>query len=233
MNIKIFLLIFLALSLFAVSCSRQKSVDMVDMEEIIMDDLSPEEREKILSRSSIDLRENKDWADNLARIEITRDNFGIKVEKQFYNNLPDLKYIAVHTFPNGSKQIFVYGQNGSVKSFSENVITQLLKSSPGELTKDIAVISGEENKASTGGMSIKTLPPITSQPQTVESSNPPPPQIQPTPVPAATIVEARAEKTPVETRPQEQPAAQPTPAEAVSPQNLKKNLQLYPSKRQS
>jgi hypothetical protein len=229
MNIKIFLLVIVALTLLAPSCSRKKSGDNANVEEIVMDDLSPEEREKILSRSSLDLRENPVWADNLSRIEITHDNSGIKIEKQFYNNLPSIKYIAVHTFANGTKQIIVYGQNGSVRSFSENVISQILKSSPDELTSEIPVYNNAENQASPGGITIKSLPPVAAQPQPAQTVSLP---VQSTPAPVAAVAETpKAEKPAEATTPPEQPAAKPTPADTTSPQNLKKNLQIYSTKR--
>ena len=231
MNIKVFLLIIIALSLFAPSCSRKKGGDAaVNMEEIVLDDLTPEEKEKILARSSIDLRENKTLADNLSRIEITHDNSGTKIEKQFYNNLPNIKFIAIHTFGNGTKQIIVYGENGSVRTYSDNVMAEFLKSSPDELTREIPVYNNAENQPSSGGMTIKTLPPVTSEPQPVPNSTPMT-QIQPAPTvaPVQTPTETKTE-----IKPPEQPAAKQTPAEAASPQNLRGNLQIYsPQKKKS
>lgn len=224
MKIKLFLLVIVAMSLFVSSCSRAGKNDSANAEEVIMmDDLSPEEREKILSRSGINLKENKTLADNLSRIEISRDNFGIKIEKQYYNNLPNIDHIAIHTFANGQKQIIIYGQNGSVRSLSENMMSEIIKASPDELTREAPVYNNAENQNPNGGITIKTLPPVTSaqaEPLPVNT-----PLVEATPPPAA-VEEPKETKQETQPKPQELPAAKATPTEAAT-----KNLQLYPTKK--
>jgi hypothetical protein len=224
MNIKIFLLVIIALAMLAPACSRKSTQTSEGVEEIVMDDLSAEEREKLLKSSGINLKENKYLSDNLSRVEISYDNFGIRVERQYYNNLPNIKYIAVHTFPNGSKQVFIYGANGSVRSLSENMMNEIAKASPDQLTGDAPVYAeNQQNQPNTGGMSIKTLPPITSQPTPVQAAATPI-QIQPTPI--VETAEKPAETKPqTESKPQEQPVVKETP-NTVSPKDLKRTVQI-------
>jgi hypothetical protein len=232
MHIKLCFLVAVALSLFVSACSRAGKDETVNMDEvIIMEDLSPEERAKLLSSSAINIKENQYLADNLSRIERSRDNNGIKLEKQFYKNLPNIKYIAVHTFPNGSKQVIIYGTNGSVKSLSENMMSEIIKASPDELTREIPVYSAE-NPNPNGGITIKSLPPLTSQPAIVQNETAPV-QTQPISTPAAVVEEPKETKPETETKAQEQPAAKQTPTETSAPKNPDKNLQFLPMKRKS
>lgn len=229
---RLFLLAVIAISLFVSGCSRFGANDSANLEEVlIMDDLSAEEREKLLNSSAINLKQNKTLAENLSRVEISRDNFGIRVEKQYYNNLPNIKYIAIHTFANGQKQIIIYGTNGSVRSLSENMMNEIIKASPDQLTNDAPVYANADNQNPTGGITIKSLPPITSQNAPVQTETPTV-QTQPTPQPA--VVEQPVETKPeLDAKPQEQPAAKQTPTEPVAPKTPDKNLQLFPSKRNS
>jgi len=195
MKTKIFLLTIIALCLFA-ACSRKTANVSKNVNEIVAENLSPEEKEKLYRSTGLSLKENKYLSDNLSRVEISYDDYGIRLEKQFYNNLPTIKYIAIHTFPNGSKQIFVYAANGNVRSFSENMMSYITSASPDELTQETLQAQNEDQLAPTsGGITIKTLPPITIQP----SQTPAPAQTQPSPVPQT------AEKA-AETKPQPSPA---------------------------
>ncbi|HEY0429390.1 MAG TPA: hypothetical protein VGC76_16535 [Pyrinomonadaceae bacterium] len=229
MKFKLCFLLIFALSCFVSSCSRfGKHVGDANTEEIIIDDLSVEEKEKLLKSSGISLKENKYLADNLSRVEITHDDFGNKVEKQFYNNLPNIKFIAINTSANGSKQIIIYGANGSVKSLSENTMNAILRASPDELTKEVPVYNNSENQTSPS-ISIKSLPPVTTAPQPAQNNNQ---TIQTQPTPAVEIVEQPTVIKPeTDTKPKEQPAAKETPAETASPKNLSKNLQIYSPKK--
>jgi hypothetical protein len=232
MNIKLCFLVLVALSVLVSACSRAGKDETVNMDEvIIMEDLSPEERAKLLSSSAINIKDNQYLADNLSRIERSRDNNGIKLEKQFYKNLPNIKYIAVHTFPNGSKQIIIYGANGSIKSLSENMMSEIIKATPDELTREIPVYSAE-NPNPNGGITIKSLPPLTNQPATIQTETAPV-QTQATPPPAKVVEEPQETKPESETKPQEQPAAKETPAVTAAPKNPDKNLQFLPMKRKS
>jgi hypothetical protein len=208
MNIKLCFLVLMAVCLvFCSSCSRFGKTGSSGVEEISMDDLTPEEREALLARSDISLKENKYLAANLSRIEIARDNFGIKIEKQFYNNLPNIKYIAVHTFANGQKQIIIYGENGVIKSLSDTMMAEIDKATPDELTRDTPLLINPENSNSTGtgGISIKSLPPITIQTQPAQTvASPVPTQ---TPAQTAVTEQPKETKPDAETKPQEQPAA--------------------------
>jgi hypothetical protein len=230
MNIKLCFLVMMAVCLVFCSCSRfGKTGGGSDVEEIVMDDLTPEEREALLSRSDINLKENKYLAANLSRVEIARDNFGIKVEKQFYNNLPNIKYIAIHTFANGQKQIIIYGENGVVRSLSDTMMAEIDKATPDDLTRDTPLLNNAGNSNSTtGGISITSLPPVTVQSQPLPDNQPP--------VQTQTPQIASVEKTPdvkpeTEVKPQEQPAAKETQTETSTPKNLRGNLQLYPTKK--
>jgi len=214
MNIKLCFLVMMAVCLVFCSCSRFGKTGGSDVEEIVMDDLTPEEREALLSRSDINLKENKYLAANLSRIEIARDNFGIKIEKQFYNNLPNIKYITIHTFANGQKQIIIYGENGVVKSLSDTMMAEIDKATPDELTRDTPLLINPENSNSTtGGISIKSLPPITIQSQPAQTNASP----VPTQTPAQTAVTEQPKETKpaADTKPQEQPAAKETPVEKI------------------
>jgi hypothetical protein len=173
MNIKIYILLAISVFLLLSACSRKGGSDGVDMKEvIIVEDLTPEEKEKLFKSSGILFRENQTLADNLARIETTRNAQGMKIEKYFYNNLPSLQYIEIFTLANGQKQIAIHNANGSVKNLSENSLAWLAKASPEEITGE-ATVAAEQQKenSSSGGITINKLPPIVINSSPLPSSN--------------------------------------------------------------
>lgn len=159
------------------ACSRKDGSDTVNMQEVVnIDDLSPEEKEKLFKTSGLILKENKSLADNLSRIETSRNEQGMKTERYFYKNLPNLKYIEIYTFANGTKQIIIYGENGTVKSLSENSLAWLAKATPEELTGETQAYT-EEQKENSSGIKINTLPPIVVQ-STPATQDQPTPQAE-------------------------------------------------------
>lgn len=163
MKIKLYILLVICVFLPVSSCSLKGGGDAVDMKEvIIVEDLTPEEKEKLFKSSGLLFRENQTLADNLARIETTRNAQGMKIEKYFYNNLPNLQYIEIFTLANGQKQIAIHNTNGNVKNLSENSLAWMAKASPDEITGDAIVAAEPQQKenSSSGGITINKLPPI-------------------------------------------------------------------------
>jgi hypothetical protein len=163
MNIKVYILVVISAFLLVSSCSRKGDNGVVDMREIIIvEDLTPEEKEKLFRSSGLLFRENQTLAENLARIETTRNEQGMKIEKYFYNNLPNLQYIEIFTLANGQKQIVIHNANGNVKNLSENSLAWMAKASPDEITGDAIVTAEQQQKenSSSGGITINKLPPL-------------------------------------------------------------------------
>lgn len=174
MNTKAYFLLILSVFLLISACSR-KGGNGVDTTEILLfENLTPEEKEKLFKSSGVLLRENQTLADNLLRIETSRNEQGMKTERYFYKNVPNLKHIEIFTLANGQKQIFIHNENGTVKSLSENSLAWLAKASPDEITGEGQVYSEEQKQNPSGGIKINTLPPI------VVKSEPQPSSTQPT-----------------------------------------------------
>jgi len=174
MNTKLYILLAITVFLLFTSCSRKGGGDSVDMKEvIIVDDLTPEEKEKLFKSSGILFRENQALAENLSRIETTRNEQGMKIEKYFYNNLPSLQYIEIFTLANGQKQIVIHNANGNVKNLSENSLAWLAKASPEEISGEATVAAEQQQKenSSSGGITISKLPPIVIQNTPLPESN--------------------------------------------------------------
>ena len=162
------------------ACSRKKSETGANVKDVVaVDEMSPEEKEKLFRSAGVMLKENPTLADNLSRIETSQDEQGIRTDRYFYKNLPNLKYIEILTFANGQKQILIYAENGTVKSLSENTMGWLAKASPEEITGGEPAATEQQKENTSGGMKINTLPPIV---------------IQTTPLPSQTIEEPKNEK---------------------------------------
>lgn len=89
-------------------------------------------------------------------INVSYDGFGNKSETRTFNNNPFLKLILLRTAVDGSKQVFVYGQNGEVKSLPENMLDKILTAPSKELANAAGIF--DEVKPS------PKLPPSNEQP---------------------------------------------------------------------
>lgn len=175
MNKKACFLLAVSLFLLISACSRKDGNSSGDTREVVtLDDLSPEEKAKLFKSSGVLFRENQYLADNLSRIETSHNEQGMKIERYFYKNMPNLKFIEIFSLANGQKQIFIHNENGTVKSLSENSLAWLAKASPDEITGDAPPVATEQQRENTsGGIKINTLPPI------VIKSTPLPTPVQP------------------------------------------------------
>ena len=160
MNTKGCFLLILSVFLLISACSRKGGNDVDTTEILLFENLTPEEKEKLFKSSGVLFRENQTLADNLLRIETSRDEQGMKTERYFYKNVPNLKHIEIFTLANGQKQILIHNENGTVKSLSENSLAWLAKASPAEITGDAQVYSEEQKQNPSAGIKINTLPPI-------------------------------------------------------------------------
>jgi len=174
------------------SISGDKSANS---EEVIFDDgyKTSDDNEIIIDENDFGNQERAGWtsdANSQETIKIAFDNskittvfdrYGNKTETRNFNNNPRLAFIVLRTSATGGKQVFVYGQNGDVKSLPENMLDKILTAPADE----IANSAGIYNKAATSSSfaqnyqqpNVTTLKPLPGsqfpmQNQQVEQSPP-------------------------------------------------------------
>jgi hypothetical protein len=128
--------------------------ESAEMEEVIFDDgYKPTARNEIIIKDS-DLagRESAAFKQHESPEEITKigsdnskittmvDRFGNKTETRHFNYHPRVSFILLQTSADGKKQVFVYGQNGEVKSLPENMLNEVLTASPDEIANSAGII---------------------------------------------------------------------------------------------
>ena len=149
MNVKFCFLAIFLLALM-VSCSSvkrasaQKEVVFDDgykssiANEVVIDDRTFQGKENtsaVLGKSSPETsRTLKDGS----QINVMSDNFGNKTETRTFNNTL-LKFVLLRTSADGNRQVFVYGQNGEVKSLPENMLNKVLTASSNELASSAGI----------------------------------------------------------------------------------------------
>jgi major membrane immunogen (membrane-anchored lipoprotein) len=73
-----------------------------------------------------------------SQISVMYDNFGNKTETRTFNNTV-LKFVILRTSADGSRQTFVYGQNGDVKSLPENMLDKVMTAPLNELASSAGI----------------------------------------------------------------------------------------------
>ncbi len=81
-----------------------------------------------------------------SKITTMYDGYGNKTETKVFGNDSRLKMVIVRTSADGSKQVFVYGHNGEVKSVPQNMFDKVLKSPSGEIANAAQIYETREDK---------------------------------------------------------------------------------------
>lgn len=68
-----------------------------------------------------------------SRISVVTDRYGNRIETRTFNQDPQLALIVLQTSADGKKQVFVYGQNGDVKSVPENMLNKIMTAPANEI----------------------------------------------------------------------------------------------------
>jgi len=143
--------------------------------EIIFDDIDFEGQERTVSASGGNSKEIIKIASDSSKISTTFDRYGNKTEKRTFNYNPRLAFIIFRTSPEGIKQVFIYGQNGDVKSLPENMLDKVLTASADEIANSAGIYntvtkspSFAQNSQQLNVTTLKPLPssqlPIQNQP---------------------------------------------------------------------
>ena len=106
--------------------------------EVIIDDKtfqSKEDTSAIVRKSS---PETNQTAKDGSQINVMYDNFGNKTETRTFNNTV-LKFVLLRTSADGSRQVFVYGQNGEVKSLPKNMLDRVSTAPSNELASSAGI----------------------------------------------------------------------------------------------
>lgn len=172
--------------------------------EIIIDDQSFAGKETGLVVTEKNLPNITQIARDGSQIKIMYDGFGNKTETRTFENNPLLKTVLLRTDVDGKRRVFVYGQNGDVKSLPDDMLDKVLTAAPTDLASSAGIVAP-----------VKEMPVIT---QNVEPSYAPP--LQPIPSyqipvrrnPAPEIVEP--ETVEPAAAPSTEPVEEPKPAAA-------------------
>lgn len=114
-----------------------------------------------------------------SQISTMYDGFGNKTEIRTFSNNLLVHSITVRTFTDGRRRIFVYGQNGDVRSLPEDSYEKVLTDSGNSLANSAGIFTGrvvptppqrQELAESSPNPPVSDTPPQTNQ--TVETSEP-------------------------------------------------------------
>ena len=112
---------------------------MTSENEIIFDDKSLDGGQEAILASKAGSQEITKITTDQSRINTAYDQFGNKTETRCFNNHLRLQCIMLRTAADGQKQIFVYGQNGQVKSLPENMIGKALTAPADEIANSAGI----------------------------------------------------------------------------------------------
>ncbi|HXG85595.1 MAG TPA: hypothetical protein VNI84_16345, partial [Pyrinomonadaceae bacterium] len=138
-------------------------------------------------------------------ISTTFDRYGNRTETRTFDNNPRLAFIILRTSLKGKKQVFVYGQNGDVKSLPENMLDKILTATANDLAAAAGISEGRAQSQTfvQSTQPLKTMPsykfpvqmplPQLTPPETVEITAPKPVETLKPPT-EATITPPKTEK---------------------------------------
>ena len=81
-----------------------------------------------------------------SRLATVYDGFGNKSESRYFNNHQRLALVLLRTSVNGLREVFVYGQNGVVKSLPADMLGKVLTASPDEIANAAGIYEGRKEK---------------------------------------------------------------------------------------
>ncbi|MEO6587891.1 MAG: hypothetical protein ABIP06_01070, partial [Pyrinomonadaceae bacterium] len=68
-----------------------------------------------------------------SKISLVTDRYGNTIETRTFNEDPQLAQIVLQTSADGKIKVFVYGQNGDVKSVPENMLDKIMTAPANEI----------------------------------------------------------------------------------------------------
>lgn len=132
--------------------------------EIIIDDSDFDNKKEAGSVARESSRATTRTIADGSQIETIYDSYGNKTEKRTFNN-DTLRFILIKTSAEGNRQIFVYGQNGDVKSLPENMTDKVLTASSNEVASSAAIykaLSEPTYTQNTQSPTVNSLQPLPS-----------------------------------------------------------------------
>lgn len=193
--------------------------------EIIIDDQSFAGKETGLVVTEKNIPNVTQIARDGSQIKIMYDGFGNKTETRTFDNNPLLKTVLLRTDVDGKRQVFVYGQNGDVKSLPADMLDKVLTAAPSDLASSAGIVAPvEELPVITQNVEPSYAAPLQPIPsyQIPVRVNPAPEIVEPEPAEPA----AAAESTePIEeTKPAAAPEIEKTETPSETPvKTAKKN----------
>lgn len=161
------------------SCSKNEG-DTKNKEEVVLNDgyksneITIEEGEISETDGTVpvpgeDSGEITKVLDDNSKISILTDRYGNKVETRTFNLDPRLSLIVSRTSADGKKQVFIYGQNGEVKSVPENMWNKLLTAPADEIATAAGIYATRQQSFPTFAQNqpAQSAPPL----QPLPSSN--------------------------------------------------------------
>ncbi len=154
MNRRFCLLVLILTSLLLTSCARSSKKDngagkagevvfndgikTTAGNEIVLDDGDLKNDAENSMSGSASAQMTKIAADG-SQINTTFDRYGNKTEMRNFNYDSRLKFVMIRTAADGQKQVFVYGQNGEVKTLPENMLDKVLTAPADEIAGAVGI----------------------------------------------------------------------------------------------
>ncbi len=163
MNRRFCLLALLLVSLSAACASAdKKDTSSENTEEIVFDDgINTAKNEIVIADKNEIVIADNDFKEDKAsstpvkvygettkivadgsQINTMFDRYGNKAETRYFNYDSRLKFVLLRTSGDGQKQVFIYGQNGEVKSLPEDMLDKVLTAPANEIAAAAGINEG-------------------------------------------------------------------------------------------
>ena len=84
-------------------------------------------------------RETTATASDGSKITTVFDRYGNKSETRYFNSHPRLRFVILNTTGEGYREVFVYGQNGTVNQLPENMLDKITTASADEIANSAGI----------------------------------------------------------------------------------------------
>ena len=151
--------------------------------EVIFDDSALQDFNQVNPVTIEGMEEQTKILGDSSKLTIMYDRYGNKIENRSFGYHPRLTFIVLQTSASGQKQVFVYGQNGEVKSLPETMLNKVFTASADEIANAAGIYQVKREATS--------FTPVNPQP--VEQTT-----LKPLPSSEFTIQNQSSEPVPVE-----------------------------------
>lgn len=159
MNFKFYVFSLIILVSFSISCSKNESKQL---EEVVFDDgYKTNDKSEIVFDDNIFLgnepismtkegsQETTQTLGDTSKITVMYDGYGNKTEIRTFNNDLRLRQVILRSFADGRKQVFVYGQNGTVSPLPAEMIDEVMITPSSAIASAAGIYEGKKQRGVT------------------------------------------------------------------------------------